>query len=122
MSQSKNHGAVTHDSNFHRLFALEAAGDTESVLQYFERERPNNHRLRQAIQPIRPWAKGKRKLGMAEVRRLSLASHAATREARSAPARFAAGHAVALWHVPTHAVAVPAYASKAIAVSKKELS
>ena len=39
------------------------------------------------------------------------------RRTSSAMCRFAAraaGHAVATWHVPTHAMAVPAYACKAI--------
>ena len=52
---------------------------------------------------------------MAEVRRLSLGSHAAARGARTDAARFAAraaGQAVAVWHVPSHALAVPHYVRK----------
>lgn len=54
---------------------------------------------------------------MAEVRKLSLDSHAAARECKTDPARFAAraaGHAIATWHVPTHAIGVPRYAQKAL--------
>jgi hypothetical protein len=108
---------LERDSRYHRLFALKAAKEAERVLPIFEKERPNDERPRKAIEAIRAWAQGKRQLDMKEVRALSLASHAAAREATSDAARFAAraaGHAVATWHVPTHAMAVPAYACKAI--------
>ncbi|QNA85894.1 hypothetical protein G4G27_19355 [Sphingomonas sp. So64.6b] len=78
-----------------------------------------------AIEAIRGWASGRRELSLAEVRKLSLGSHAAAREASSSAARFvarAAGQAVATWHVPTHATAVPAYATKAIAAMKTEIT
>ena len=91
------------------------------VLPLFEREHPDDPRPRQAIEAIRAWAHGKRSLGMAEVRKLSMGSHAAAREAKSDAARFAAraaGHAIATWHVPTHAMGVPMYACKAILASK----
>jgi hypothetical protein len=58
---------------------------------------------------------------MAEVRKLSLDAHAAARGAKTDAARFAAraaGQAVATWHVPTHALAVPIYARKAKEASK----
>ena len=108
--------AVTRDSSYHRLFALKAAEEAERVLSIFEQTQPGDERPRQAIEAIRAWALGKRELGMAEVRKLALACHAAAREAKSEAATFAAraaGHAVATWHVPTHAMAVPAYAWKA---------
>ena len=124
IAKPKDHRVVTRNSNYHRLFALKAAKEAERVLPIFEKERPHDDRPRQAIEAIRAWAKGKRELGMAEVRKLSLGSHAAARNAKSDSARFAAraaGHAVATWHVPTHAMAVPAYACKAIAASKKSM-
>ena len=60
----------------------------------------------------------------AEVRKLSLNSHAAARAAKTDAARFAAraaGQAVATWHVPTHAMGAPIYARKAIAACKIEI-
>ena len=113
--------AVVHNSRYHRRFALLAAKEAERVLPIFEKERPKDDRPRQAIEAIRAWAQGKRELGMAEVRKLSLDSHAAAREAKSDAARFAAraaGQAVATWHVPTHAMGAPMYACKAIIASR----
>ena len=112
---------LARSSSYHRKFALMAAKEAERVLPIFEKERPNDERPRKAIEAIRAWAHGKRELGMAEVRKLSLDSHAAARECRSDAARFAAraaGHAVATWHVPTHAMGVPMYACKAVIASK----
>ncbi|HKZ83848.1 MAG TPA: hypothetical protein VJ793_09365 [Anaerolineae bacterium] len=113
--------SVERNSRYHRRFALLAAKEAERVLPIFEKERPKDNRPRQAIEAIRAWAQGKRELGMAEVRRLSLGSHAAAREAKSDAARFAAraaGQAVAAWHVPTHAMGAPIYACKAIIASR----
>jgi hypothetical protein len=109
--------SLARDSRHHRRFGLLAALDAERVLPLFEAERPKDRRPRRAIAAIRAWARGTRKLGMAEVRKLALGSHAAARECRTDAARHAAraaGHAVATWHVPTHAMAVPIYAGKAI--------
>jgi hypothetical protein len=116
--------AVERNSRYHRLFALKAANEAERVLPIFEKESPDDDRPRQAIEAIRAWARGRLELGMTEVRKLSLGSHAAAREAKSDAARFAAraaGQAVATWHVPTHAMAVPMYVCKAIAASKTGL-
>ena len=113
--------SVERNSRYHRRFALLAAKEAERVLPIFEKERPKDDRPRQAIEAIRAWAQGKRELGMAEVRRLSLGAHAAAREAKSDAARFAAraaGQAVATWHVPTHAMGAPMYACKAIIASR----
>lgn len=111
------HPSRERDSRYHRRFALLAAKEAEKVLPLFECERPRDGRPRQAIATIRAWAQGKQTLGMAEVRRLALGAHAAARAAKTDAARYAAraaGHAVATWHVPTHAMAVPIYACKAI--------
>ena len=117
----KNSQAIERDSRYHRLFALKSVEFAKRVLPFFEKERPDDDRPRQAIEAIKAWALGRRELGMVEVRKLSLASHAAARASKSDAARFAAraaGHAVAVWHVPTHAMAVPWYACKALAASK----
>ncbi|MEK6969390.1 MAG: putative immunity protein [Nanoarchaeota archaeon] len=109
------------DSYYHRLFGLKAAKEAERVLPLFEKECPNDNRPRRAIAAIKSWAEDKRKLGMKEVRKLSLDSHAAAREAKTDAAKFAAraaGHAVATWHVPTHALGAPMYAQKAICASR----
>jgi hypothetical protein len=112
--------SVARDSRNHRRLALLAAREAGRVLPIFERECPKDRRPRRAIEAIRSWALGERELGMAEVRRLSLGSHAAAREAKSNAARFAAraaGQAVATWHVPTHAMGAPMYACKATIAS-----
>ena len=106
---------------YHRRFALLAAMQAKRVLPLFEKERPKDHRPRQAVEAIHAWAQEKRELGMAEVRRLSLGAHASARKCASDAARFAAraaGHAVATWHVPTHAMGVPMYACTAIIASR----
>jgi hypothetical protein len=119
---SKNLDYLARNSRYHRLFALKAANEAERVLHFFEEQHPNDNRPRKAILAIRSWAQGKRELGMKEVRKLSLDSHAAARKAKSDVARFAAraaGHAVATWHVPTHALGAFSYAGKATIANKK---
>ena len=106
----------TRDSDYHRLFAFKAAREAARLLRFFESERPKDPRPRQAITAIDAWSRGKLKLGMASVRRLALAAHAAARNAKSDPAKFAAraaGHAIATWHAPTHSLATFSYAAKA---------
>lgn len=123
ISKQKNYKIVARNSHSYKLLALRAAKEAKRVLPLFEKEYPNDTRPRHAIDALKAWAQGKRLLGMVEVRKLSLDSHAAAREANSDAARFAAraaGQAVAIWHVPTHAIAVPAYASKALAASKSK--
>ena len=120
-SKSKSHQIVKRNSPKHRAWALEAVKQAKKVLPLFEKEYPNDDRPRQAIEAINAWAKGKRELSLKEVRRLSLDSHTAAREAKTDAARFvarAAGQAVATWHVPTHATAVPSYVEKAIIANK----
>ncbi len=114
---------IERDSRYHRKFALLAGDEAERVLPFFEKERPKDSRPRKAIEAILAWSKGKKKLGMKEVRKLSLDSHAAARACKTDSARFAAraaGHAVATWHVPTHAMGVPMYACKARMAAMKE--
>lgn len=109
------------NSYYHKLFGFKAAHAAESVLKYFEEERPRDKRPRKAIEAIRAWAKDRRTLGMAEVRRLSLDAHAAARDVKSDVAKFAAhaaGQAVGTWHVPTHALGAFGYAGRAVIAGK----
>lgn len=100
--------------------ALWAAKCAERVLPYFEKEYPNDDRPRKAIEKCREWARtGIFK--MADIRKASLDSHAAAREAdEGSAARFAAraaGQAVATAHVPEHAFGAAYYALKIAAVN-----
>jgi hypothetical protein len=101
----------------HRMLAFWAADCTERVLPYFEQEYPEDTRPRKAIEACREWARTG-VFGMADVRKTSLAAHAAARgvtentAARSA-AR-AAGQAMATAHVPTHAIAAAIYSVTAV--------
>jgi hypothetical protein len=127
MRPKPNDSKSWRDSNYHRLFALKAAKEAERVLPIFEKECPKDKRPRRAIEAVKAWAEGDRKLGMAEVRKLSLDAHAAARAARTEAARFAAraaGQAVATWHVPTHALSAFGYAKTASALvrSRKSLA
>ena len=108
---------------YNRQFALKAAQEAGRVLPIFEKEHPEDDRPRLAIEAIKAWGDGIRQLGMIEVRKLALDSHAAAREAKTDAARFAAraaGQAIAVWHVPTHAMAVPLYVCKATHALKRK--
>lgn len=117
---------IARESRYHRLFALKAAQEAQRVLSIFEKENPRDKRPRRAIEAIKAWSRGKSKLGMREVRKLSLDAHAAARKTKSDAAKFAAraaGHAIATWHVPTHAMAVPMYVAKArFALNQQKVS
>jgi len=119
--KSKDYRSIVRNSREHRLLALKAANQAKRVLPIFEKENPKDKRPSEAVEALGEWAHGKRELEMTKVRKLSLGSHAAARKAKTDAARFAAraaGQAVATWHVPNHALAVPVYALKAIAASK----
>jgi len=110
------------DSYYHKLFGHKAALEAQRVLKFFEKERPNDKRPREAIEAIKAWAEDRLMLGMKEVRKLSLDAHAAARDAKSDVAKFAAhaaGQAVGTWHVPTHALGAYGYAGRATIASKK---
>lgn len=98
----------------HKVLAVWAADCAEHVLPYFEEEYPEDQRPRKAIEACRRWARtGVFK--MADVRRDSLAAHAAARGAEDDAARFAAraaGQAIATAHAPGHAIAAAWYAEK----------
>lgn len=114
---------MVRNSREHIALAFLVARQAKRVLPLFEKEHPNDNRPRLAIEAIRAWAQGKRELGMGSVRKLSLDAHAAARAAKTDAARFAAraaGQAVAVWHVPNHALVVPYYTRKVMAANKKE--
>ncbi len=119
MDSSKRPKAVKIRKNMlseqeHRALAVWAAGCAEHVLPYFEKEYPRDGRPRKAIEACRKWARTGI-FRMADVRRDSLAAHAAAREAKGDAARFAAraaGQAMATAHSPGHAVAAAWYAAK----------
>ncbi len=101
----------------HKTLAVWAIDCVERVLPHFEDEYPEDHRPRNAVEALQAWiSTGVFK--MADIRKASLASHAAAREvgednaARSA-AR-AAGQAVATAHVPAHSMSAANYALQAI--------
>ena len=101
----------------HRTLAVWAIDCVERVLPHFEQRYPEDHRPRMAIEALQAWITTG-VLKMADIRKASLASHAAARDvgednaARSA-AR-AAGQAVATAHVPTHSIGAANYALQAI--------
>lgn len=101
----------------HKILATWAADCAERVLPYFEEKYPGDTRPRDAISALRAWIHTG-VFHMSEVRKASLAAHAAARSveeddaARSA-AR-AAGQAMATAHVPRHALAAALYAATAV--------
>lgn len=104
------------DEHDQRALTLWAADCAARVLEYFENECPQDHRVRRAIEAGRAWARGEIKLSQA--RAAAFAAHAAARDA-AGPAAIAAarsaGHAVATAHVPGHARHAARYALTAVA-------
>ena len=101
----------------HKTLAVWAIDCVERVLPYFEEKYPEDQRPRKAIEALQAWL-NTGVFRMVDIRKASLASHAAAREigednaARSA-AR-AAGQAVATAHVPTHSIGAANYSLQAI--------
>jgi hypothetical protein len=98
----------------HKTLAAWACDCAERALPYFENKHPRDDRPRLAVEAGREWV-NTGVFKMADVRRVSLAAHAAAREvedddAARAAAR-AAGQALATAHVPTHAIATAIYAA-----------
>ncbi|MGE5457163.1 MAG: putative immunity protein [Methanococcaceae archaeon] len=121
-SPNSKDSKLWRDSYYHKLFGFKAAIEAGRVLKFFEKERPDDTRPREAIEAIKAWAEDSRTLSMKEVRKLSLDAHAAARDVKSDVAKFAAraaGQAVGTWHVPTHALGAFGYAGRAISASKK---
>jgi hypothetical protein len=102
------------------LLAIWAADCAERVLPFFEKACPEDVRPRKAIEACRAWA-GTGVFRMADIRRASLAAHAAARDVKENNAACfaarAAGQAVATAHVPQHAFGAPYYALKAVATA-----
>lgn len=103
-----------------KLLATWAADCAERALPFFEKAYPKDSRPSKAIEACRAWVRtGVFK--MADIRKASLAAHAAAREAdEGSAARFAAraaGQAVAAAHVPQHAFGAAYYALKAFAAA-----
>ena len=48
------------DSYYHKLFGYKAGKEAERVLRFFEKERPNDKRPRDAIEAIKAWADDQR--------------------------------------------------------------
>ena len=120
VSKPKN-SSSWRDSYYHRLLGLKAAKRVENVLAIFEKERLKDGRPRKAVDAIKAWSEEKRKLGMTEVRKLSLDAHSAARNVKSDAAKFVAhtaGQAVGTWHVPTHALGAFEYAGRAFIANK----
>jgi hypothetical protein len=101
----------------HKILAAWAIDCAERVMHYFEAQRPQDPRPRNALETLQTWI-DTGVFKMAVIRKASLDSHAAARDvgddnaARSA-AR-AAGQTVATAHVPTHAIGGAIYALQAI--------
>jgi hypothetical protein len=101
----------------HKTLAVWAIDCVERVLPYFETRYSEDLRPRNAIKTLQVWIEtGVFK--MADIRKASLASHAAAREVgEDNPARSAAraaGQAVATAHVRTHSIGAANYAVQAI--------
>ncbi|MEU7633983.1 putative immunity protein [Nocardia sp. NPDC049220] len=98
----------------HRLLALWAAVCAEHVLGYFERERPDDPRPRDAIAAARAWARG----DMPMMRARAIGGHAmSAARAQIGAVRFAAysaGQAACVGHVAEHDLGAAAYAIKAV--------
>ena len=101
----------------HKILGTWAADCAERTIPYFEERYPNVHRPRKAIEALRTWVRTG-VFHMADVRRDSLAAHAAARDAAdddaARSAARAAGQALATAHVRTHAAAAAIYAATAV--------
>jgi hypothetical protein len=114
-SEFTGHQAFKADQ---KTLALWAADCAEHVLPFFEEKYPTDNRPKRAIEACRAWAEtGVFK--MAAIRKASLDSHAAARDAGNGSAACyaarSAGQAVVTAHVPTHSVGAAVYAIKAAA-------
>ncbi|MDZ5660288.1 hypothetical protein HN031_01715 [Nocardioides sp. zg-1308] len=104
-------GTLTDED--HRLLARWAADCAEHVLALFEAVRPQDVRPREAIEAVRAWSRGERR--MMETRAAGGHAMGAARDLRGAPrfAAYAAGQAAVVAHVAEHDLGAAAYAVKA---------
>jgi len=100
-----------------KILAIWAIDCALRVLPYFEEKYPKDQRPRQAIETLKTWI-NTGIFKVAVIRKASLDSHAAAREAgEDSPARSAAraaGQAVATAHVPIHSIGSAIYAQQAV--------
>jgi hypothetical protein len=108
--------ALVKETN-HRTLAVWAADCAGHVLHHFGEKHPGDPRPRDAIGACRAWA-DTGLFHMADIRRASLAAHAAARIAgednAARSAARAAGQAAATPHVPTHSLGAANYALQAV--------
>jgi hypothetical protein len=111
------------DSYYHRLFGLKAAKEAEECTT-FRTGAPGGPAAARSHEAIREWRKASAHWNERSPR-LSLAAHAAARDARSDAAKFAAhaaGQAVGSWHAPAHALGAFGYAGRAFIAGRKKPS
>ena len=101
----------------HKTLGLWAMECAQRVIHFFESEHPQDPRPREALAALKAWIETG-EFSMREIRKASLSSHAAARDAGADnPARSAAraaGQAVATAHVAGHSIAAANYAAQAI--------
>jgi len=101
----------------HKTLAIWAIDCVERVMPHFEEKYPEDNRPRKAIETLQEWM-NTGEFRMADIRKASLASHAAARGAgednAARSAARAAGQAVATAHVPAHSIGAANYALQAI--------
>jgi hypothetical protein len=111
-------GPLTLSEDDRRAVAVWAADCAELTLPLFETFAVGDTRPRDAIEGARAFAQQELRVGPA--RALAARAHAAARSvndpAATAAAR-AAGHAVAVAHMASHALGAPAYAARAAAMA-----
>ena len=101
----------------HKTLAIWAIDCVERVMPHFEEKYPEDNRPRKAIETLQEWM-NTGEFRMADIRKASLASHAAARgageDSAARSAARAAGQAVATAHVPAHSIGAANYALQAI--------
>ncbi|MFA6096062.1 MAG: putative immunity protein [Candidatus Paceibacterota bacterium] len=100
-----------------KTLAVWAIDCAKRILPYFEKKHPQDRRPRQALETLQEWI-NTGIFKMAVIRKASLDSHAAAREAgeddAARSAARACGQAVATAHVPRHSIGSAIYAQQAI--------
>lgn len=100
-----------------KTLAVWAIACVEQVLPFYQEQYPQDNRPHQALATLQEWIETG-EFHMSVIRRASLASHAAAREAiansSAQSASRAAGQAVATVHVPNHALGAALYAQQAV--------
>lgn len=101
----------------HKTLAVWAIDCALRVMPYFEKKYPKDNRPRKALETLQTWI-NTGVFKMAVIRKASLDSHAAAREAgednAARSAARACGQAVATAHVFTHSLGAAIYAQQAI--------